>query len=149
MGLLEELAVRCEAATGADRELDCLIWAEVTEQKVVWTGGDGHLLVIGDSAIGSIDPGKHSRNFSCNRQPTGPGSIPAYTGSLEAGRSIWDDWDHCEVYRPDHQTLGWTVHMYGNANAWRGSVDGFAPTEAAAWTAASLRGLALSKGSDT
>lgn len=85
---LLRLADEVTAATGPDRELDCMIWAAVNGLAVVWTGGDDHILIIDGHVIGSIDPGKHSRNFGCNRRETGPGSIPAYTASLDAAMSL-------------------------------------------------------------
>jgi hypothetical protein len=99
-----DLADRVEAAKGPDRELDCLIWAAATEQQVVWTGADNHLLIIGSAAIGWIDPGEHSRNFGCNRLATGPGSIPAYTASIDAAVTVVPE--------------GWTWSIPGFVKPW-------------------------------
>lgn len=83
---LIELATQCEAATGPDRELDCLIACRVNDIEPKW---QGKLLIAGEAGvIGSIDPGNHQRNFSCNRKADGPGSILAYTASLDAAMTL-------------------------------------------------------------
>ncbi len=80
------LAERCEAATGADRELDCLLWAEDNALTLEW---QGHCLVAGSQGvIGWIDPGKDQRNFSCNRSDRCFGRIKAYTASLDAALTL-------------------------------------------------------------
>lgn len=53
-----------------------------------------------------------------------------------------DEWDHMEVYRPDYQTLGWTVHVMYNANLKRTQFLGFAQSHELALVAASLRARA-------
>ena len=68
------------------------------------------------------------------------------TSSLDAARKIWDRWDHAEVYRPDHETLGWTVHLFENANVSRYQHTGFAATEELAWLAAALYARAMEAG---
>lgn len=74
-------------------------------------------------------------------------SFAEYSRSLDAAMLLaGDEWDHMEVYRPDHQDLGWTVHLLPNAN--RGSVGfaGFARTHALALCAAALRARSAQSG---
>lgn len=86
MADLVGLAARVEAATGPDLELDCLIWCAVNGYKPEW---QGKCLVAGiEGVIGWIDPGKHQRNFHTNRSTVGPGSIPAYSASLDAAMTL-------------------------------------------------------------
>ena len=129
MMTLLDLADRCEAADAPKLlELNAL---------------NGDIL----RALGWSSDGRDAFDPQGNRAT----AIPNLVSSVDGARLIWDGWDHCEVYKPDHQTLGWTAHLYSNANVWQGSTDGYAATEALAWTAASLRArhaLALSKGSD-
>lgn len=82
VGLLE----RVEGSTGPDREIDCHVWAHDLGLSLEWQGTS---LVAGvEGVIGWIDPGEHSRNFYTNRSERGPGSIPAYTASLDAALAL-------------------------------------------------------------
>lgn len=83
---LRELEKRLEEATGPDRELDCLIWGRDRGLEITWQ--NDCMIAQGEGAIGWIDPGKHQRNFSTNRSEHGPGSIPAYTASLDAAVAL-------------------------------------------------------------
>lgn len=65
------------------------------------------------------------------------------TSSLDAARKIWDRWDHAEVYRPDHETLGWTVHLFENANVSRYQHTGFAATEELVAVAEAMRNAVI------
>lgn len=83
------LADAVEKLTGPDRESDCLIWCHTKGIDLRWTGCRSELLDAGEEGIiGWIDPGKHQRNFQTNRATTGPGSVPAYTTSLDAAMSL-------------------------------------------------------------
>lgn len=82
MGKLTELIARLEGADGGDREVDCHLWAMAEGIDLEWQGTS---LVAGtEGVIAWVDPGKLTRNFWSNRATTGPGSIPAYTTSLDA-----------------------------------------------------------------
>lgn len=115
------LAERVEKATGPDRELDALI-AEAAGWSDVWYR-DG--MAEGWAPGGVCEAG-----------------VPHYTASLDAAMSLVPEgWDHMEVYRPDHQTLGWTVHLKPNANIGREGWTGFAQSYALAVVAAALRAI--------
>jgi hypothetical protein len=87
---MKDLIERLERATGADRELDCLIWAARSGYEPIWRDND--LLARNRKPphdtcwLGSIDPGKTQRNFSETRGFNPP--IPAYTGSLDAALTL-------------------------------------------------------------
>lgn len=85
---LLEMAGRVEAMDGADRELDCLVYAEVAGFDVEERDGGWIVAVprakgLSEQRIGLIDPGKHSRNFTPVHHDT-----PAYTASLDAAMSL-------------------------------------------------------------
>ncbi len=80
--MLDGAADRCEAATGPDREIDCLIWAAVIHGGFKWAGNSLYVPSC-DLRIGAIDPGKVARNFTCY-QP----NVPAYTASIDAAMSM-------------------------------------------------------------
>ncbi|WP_421849815.1 hypothetical protein [Oricola sp.] len=72
---------RLEKADRADRELDVFVYAAVYGWELAYNRNN---LLIADTGkfrecIGTIDPGKHQRNFS-----TGRDDIPRYTDSLDA-----------------------------------------------------------------
>lgn len=121
---LLELAARVEGLTGPDREVDALIWLHLPEQA-------GHAW-------------KHNGDKEAHaRQIAGVSFVPRYTASIGPAMSLLpDDWDHMEVYRPDYQTLGWTVHVMYNANIDRGQITGFAQSHELALVAACLRARA-------
>lgn len=133
-GQLAALADRCEKATGPDRLLDAQIAAIVRLEKVPhwaanWTGEwmpteQGSVVLM----EGDGKPGPH---FMARE----------YTASLDAAMALVPDaaMDHAEIYRPDHQSLGWSVYLMANANVLRPSCEGFAPTLPLALCAAALR----------
>lgn len=125
---LLELAARCEAAEGPDRELDEAIFVLVNPPPKGW---------------------RHSGWPDPHNPASVIYSVPAYTASLDAAMTLVLEgcWDHMEVYWPDHQMLGWTVHLLPNANLRRGEYSGFAQSHALALCAASLRARA-SQGSN-
>jgi hypothetical protein len=123
--------------------LDCLIWAVITAQKVVWTGANGHLLIIGDSVIGSIDPGKHSRNFSCSRAATGPSSIPAYTASIDAAKGLVPEGCWAEGSLGTHDSARSALEIHAPMT-FDPIGKGSAATAALALAAAALRARAAS-----
>jgi hypothetical protein len=147
MGLLEELAVRCEAATRRDTEAETMIYAEINGWPTEWRGNA--LVRLTDYyPIGTIDPGERNRWF------TGHIGAPAYTGSIDAAIALVPD--GCTWSVGDWSAIGKGV----GATCWPSKdccpvgFDGIsrAATPALALTAASLRAhhaLALSKGSDT
>ncbi len=132
-----KLAERVEAATGADRELDALIYAEQLGGGE-WRDNVLHVPSM-KLRIGSIDPGERSRNFTCWFEQT-----PRYTASLDAAMTLVPEGalDHAEIYAPDHQTLGWTFRLMANANFQRPAATGFAATLPLALVAAALRAIA-------
>lgn len=69
------------------------------------------------------------------------------TSSLDVAMKLVPErsWGHLEVYRPDHQTLGWTVYLMPNSNLSRDGFKGFAATYPLALTAAALRAHAQLK----
>lgn len=86
---LTALIERVESGTGADRELDCLIWAALDGRTI---REDGQMILARNSRpphdeyiVGWVDPGKVQRNFSEGH------SIPPvrrYTTSLDAVLSL-------------------------------------------------------------
>ncbi len=98
MTSLTDLIERVEGATEGDRETDCELWALHHGLTLEW---QGTTLVAGEEGVvGWIDPGRLARNFYTNRAKTGPGSIPAYTASLDAALAL------CERVLPG---LWWNV----------------------------------------
>lgn len=87
---MKDLIERLERAAGADRELDCLVWAARSGYEPIWRDND--LLARNRKPphdtcwLGSIDPGKTQRNFSETRGFNPP--IPAYTASLDAALTL-------------------------------------------------------------
>lgn len=110
---LLELAALAEAASGPDRELDLDIATAVRRTPFLprWSGQTRAL------------------------------QAKAYTASLDAAMTLVPEgaWDHMEVYKPDHQSLGWTVHLLPNANLPRHHGTGFAASWALAICASALR----------
>jgi hypothetical protein len=79
------------------------------------------------------------------------GLAKPYTASLDAAMTLVPErsWNHMEVYKPDHQALGWTVHLVPDDNLPVGSFYGFAQSYALALAAAALRAHAHIQGSAT
>jgi hypothetical protein len=118
MTSLTDLIERVEGATGPDREADCELWALHHGLTLEW---QGTTLVAGEEGVvGWIDPGRLARNFYTNRARTGPGSIPAYTASLDAALTL------CERVLP-----GWNC----NASLYRdtGQYGPAPPARAYVW----------------
>lgn len=86
---LLSLAERCENEAAGSRELDVLIRAEIDNRDVIWNGN----LMLGrhrnpphdECRLGSIDPGKLSRNFSIAWSVP---ECPYYTTSLDAALTL-------------------------------------------------------------
>jgi|GEM_PF-3105891 len=108
-----DLADRVEGAEAGDRDLEgviCQLVDGVPGQPTYW-----------------------------GNPPTPRNCVPSYTTSLDAAMTLLvEPWDHMEVYQPDHQTLGWTVHVFANANL-GGQWSGFAQSHPLALVAAALR----------
>ena len=128
MGLLEELAVRCEAATGADRAID----ADIARAM-----------------------GRSITTFDCSRrnylsgqwQQEGDTNAPAYTGSIDEAVKLVPDDEEWSVHKVLYDNKGCPAACVNLELP-----EVLAMTPALALTAASLRArhaLALSKGSDT
>jgi len=99
-----ELAGRCEALSGPDREVDCLIWATVIHGGYEWTTSNILRVPSCGIRIGSIDPGLASRNFTCWHEP-----VPAYTASLDATMPLAPEgWFRLERQKDDWMALGST-----------------------------------------
>ena len=133
------LASRVEAAAGADRELDCLIWAEQNGEQITW---QGNCMVAGvHGVVGWIDPGVTQRNFSTNRATTGPASIPAYTASLDAARTLVPS----GLILRNYQSSRFVPHSCEVALSWAhgGWLGNSDHSFALALTAACLRALAV------
>lgn len=155
MGLLEELAVRCEAATRCDAEAETMIYAEINGWPTEWR--DNALVRLTDYyPIGTVDPGERNRWF------TGHVGAPAYTASIEAAMTLipsglrlavseWDDEKHLRPRGP-WQAILTKAGSGSSFNEMLGYRCDHAATPALAICAASLRArhaLALSKGSRT
>lgn len=119
MDELLELAERCERASCGDRMLEVHI-AKATQDLGPWA------------------------NYSDEQLARTIAVVPSYTTSLDAAMTLVPAaaMDHVEIYRPDHQTLGWTVYLMANANFRRPAIQGFAKTLALAFAAAALRARA-------
>lgn len=122
------LAERCEKASGPDREADCLAWAVVHHGGYEWRDNVLYIPKL-QVQVGAIDPGEHSRNFSCwFRQ------IPTYTVSLDAAMTLV----------PEGRTFSVARRVLGEGAV--ADVDfewvGEAATPALALTAACLRAIA-------
>lgn len=90
MADLRELRDRVAKLTGPDREVDCLVWAEMDGRDVRW---DANMLLArsrrpphDECMLGDIDPGRVARNFTVasGHRP----SVPAYTSSVDAVLSL-------------------------------------------------------------
>ena len=83
------LRKRVEAATGADREIDVLLFAELIDNRDVRTNENNMFLGRNrkpphdECVLGYIDPGKHARNFYTARN-----DIPLLTASLDASLAL-------------------------------------------------------------
>jgi hypothetical protein len=108
---LLELAERCEAATGPDRELD----AEIA------------------STLGWANVGPGNRGGRCGRSPEGTWkTVPRYTASLDAAMTLVPEgWDW------ELEFIGGT--SVANMLLARGTFNGAAQTPALALCAAALR----------
>ena len=136
---LQALLPRVKAATGADRHADVLLWALDRGLSLEWQGST---LVAGhEGVIGWRDPGEHSDNFYTNRDTHGPGSIPAYTASVDAalaliGRALpgacWRVEKSCE-----YPGLSFRTHQFtGYCGDWGAPARAEGPTPALALLAA-------------
>lgn len=136
MGLLEELAVRCEAAVEPDRDLETEIAVAVHGGEIVWKQANYTMDMYPARKYASAD---HVGGF-------GSAPVDACTSSLDAAMTLV----------PERH---WVQHLGWNLAGWRclverqgcSSVVKHAATPALALTAASLRArhaLALSKGSE-
>ena len=67
-----------------------------------------------------------------------------YTASLDAAMTLVPEQYSfgVEAYSPDHNTLGWTVHLLFDANLKKPDISAFAPTFPLALCAAALRARA-------
>jgi hypothetical protein len=139
---LTELLERVEAASGADRELDVLIWAQLAEDRDVrWDGntllGRARKPPHDECVLGTIDPGRVARNFQVgySRPP-----YPSPTASLDAALALVDrvlpGWCKSAVdLRPEPcEGYVWERGHVGN-------IQGKAPTPALAVLVAMLRAL--------
>ena len=104
------LIQRLEASTGADRELDVLVWADKNDVSLSWNENtllakfvDGY-----EDVLGWIDPGKHQRNFSLNSSRED--EIPTYTSSVDACLSLLREEDPDADF--DKTGRGITLHLY-------------------------------------
>jgi hypothetical protein len=130
---LLSLADKVEKLTGPCRETDALIELEV--------GPDRHRIreIMDGSPHNTIDEVAKAADRESGLLFF---RIPRYTASIDAAMSLLTDkgWDRMEVYRPDFQTLGWTVHLEPrNGDDSFKTVSGFAPTFPLALLAAALR----------
>jgi hypothetical protein len=99
---LGELVFALQPVTsGPDREMDCKIWACVHGWVPAWDKG---VMLIDGVAVGNIDPGVTSRNFSCWSS-----IIPYYTSDVNHAQTLinpeWhissiqqDRWDKSKFY---------------------------------------------------
>lgn len=140
---LISLAERCENEAAGSRELDVLIRAEIDNRDVIWNGN----LMLGrhrnpphdECRLGSIDPGKLSRNFSIAWSVP---ECPYYTTSLDAALTLVPEGMEIEI-----------SNIYGTARAGVGlnANEGpfYAENKAAdlclALSAAALRALAATE----
>ena len=79
---------------------------------------------------------------ACEAWLTSDHLCPHFTRSIDAAMTLVPEgsWDHMEVYRPDFQTLGWTVHLLANGNFNEAKPsEGFGQSWPLALTAAALR----------
>lgn len=133
MNKLLALADRVEKLTGPDREVD----AEIALTCGIVRERDGNCF-YGHKDYSSLVLERDYYDI----EGSAP-ELPAYTASIGPAMSLLpDEWDHMEVYRPDYQALGWTVHVMYNANIDRAQIKGFAQSHELALVAASLRARA-------
>lgn len=123
MSALLELAARCEAATGADRELD---------------------MDIAEAIMGPVRDGYWSERKARFASGEYPLDAPKFfTSPLDAAMMLVPaKYGQYEIYSPDHNTLGWTVHLACDGNLHLESQSGFATSYALALCAAALRAQA-------
>jgi hypothetical protein len=141
-----DIIARLEAATGADREIDVLVWAVAEGHKLEWQGST---LVAGEEGvIGWKEPGIRCMNFYTNRRETGPGSIPAYTASLDAALAlVGEKLPGCRVMvEQAFDGSGWAMVMPGELST-RHVTE--APTPALAVLLALFRALPDGAGHST
>lgn len=85
IAVLRDLLERVRAAKGSDRELDCLIWAEMHDRNVRYESGKmlakSRRPPHDDCMLGFVDPGRVSRDFyrASNYDPP----VPEYTRLLD------------------------------------------------------------------
>ena len=117
------LAERCEAASG----------------PVEVAGLNGDILrALGWSsdAIAVYDPAGERRS-----------GIPSYTTTLDGAMTLVPSlYGQIEAYAPDHNTLGWTVHLSCDANRHISNRSAFAQSYPLALCAAALRARAATMG---
>lgn len=133
------LAERCEAATGADRELDKAVYAAIgncnherTKYYCIEDGNDT------DSGFTCLD---------CGADTYGAKSARAYTASLDAAVTLVPDSVDSggERFRVEHWNTNGVHAEHIRASAWvAGAARVYAATPALALTAAALRARALS-----
>lgn len=132
------LAERCEAATGPDRELDCLTHCAVNGWEVRYEG----LNIFADMGptmsrilVGWLDPGKVQRNFSM----TSNSMARPYTASLDAALTLVPtDW-HVDLRGVNRS---WGAFLNATADGQFGEASATAATPALALCAAALRARA-------
>lgn len=121
---LLELAARCEAASGGDREIDAEIWVHLPEQKPHSWKHRGSLLEYAKQVKGAI-------------------FVPTYTDSLDAAMTLLPEKAKVVEFHQDgtHDYMWWCwiAHDLEDAQA-------LCRTAALALTAASLRALAAKEG---
>jgi len=143
---LADLIERVEGATGPDREADCELWALHHGLTLEW---QGTTLVAGEEGVvGWIDPGRLARNFYTNRAKTGPGSIPAYTASIDAALALcervlpeaWPGFQRNRVTDPARAWSAW-LEIFPEGVNFPDTYDFNAPTPALALILAMLKAL--------
>ena len=139
------LAARVQTAAGADREVDCLIWATLVHDGYEWipdaSGGKGAMLYLPKCKLrlGVTDPGEHSRNFTCWHS-----TVPAYTSDLNAAMSLLVDDDYyamLSIERDLREGPQWTARLdsHGDECGNGDSIICTAATQALAITALALK----------
>lgn len=137
---MEDLIAMLEKATAPDRELDCLIYAEIDNRDVRW---DGHKLLARSRVLphdtcwlGTIDPGRVQRNFTAMGGFEPP--IPYFTKSLDAAMTLVPDGWSRSVGRDEsgkHFAYAWK-----GTDLWSGHEG--APNDAIALCIAALKARA-------
>lgn len=135
---LQSLADQVEALSGPCRETDCLIWATVVHGGYEWT--DENILRVPSCnlRIGSIDPGKEQRNFTCWQD-----NIPAYTASIASAMSLVPEGLTDLSLNQSADASQALIFRDGDGVVGRGDATGGAAVDRAAraLTAASLRAI--------